>query len=354
MCKRLRTVFFTSVMTFVTLFASHALPGVTQYIPDNSGEYVFYRDSSFKNDTFVGFLFYNESTYAARIYSPANSKSKSMEKNITVYVNVDPSKSNLTLTGEKIDGTVEGNAEYVNYLHDMLYEFAKRRQAVTLSSVEPKIVDEDFNQFGGSVKVKYNSIVPVFNIEEICGIDGKPVFQIVTAGLLSDSGDTSFVEFKGVSGLPKDKKRVFKKDKHSSEVEVNGGNQKLVLDTQWQQSMQNLWLLGDYAILSINEMALPSGITSDHAYDILVRRFCQSTTHSYSVWQQGKVTRTPNNVTIMNVFYQPESENVTRDFKIITKKSDGNFALLTFTVFDSVYQKSRFYFDTILKSYVVE
>ena len=56
----------------------------------------------------------------------------------------------------------------------------------------------------------------------------------------------------------------------------------------------------------------------------------------------------------MNVFYQPESENVTRDFKIITQnKGNGTISLLTLTIFDSVYQKNRSYFTKILESYKV-
>ena len=47
-------------------------------------------------------------------------------------------------------------------------------------------------------------------------------------------------------------------------------------------------------------------------------------------------------------------ENVTRDFKTITKKKDGTYAFVTLTVYDSVYQKNRSYFDAILKSYKTE
>ena len=159
-----KKIFLHAAAMFFLTAASYALPGVVQYIPDTSGEYVFYKDKSFKTETIVGFLYYNESTYAARIYSPANEKAKTTEKDITIYVNVDSSKAGFTMTGEKIDGSVDGNYELVNYLHDMLYEFAKRRQNITLAK-EIKTVDDDFNQFGGAVKIKFNSIVPLFNIE---------------------------------------------------------------------------------------------------------------------------------------------------------------------------------------------
>ena len=171
MKKIIRRIVLSAAALFFATAASHALPCVAQYIPDSSGEYVYYEDKSFKNETFVGFLYFNDTTYAARIYSPASAKAKTLEKDITVYVNVDPSKAGFVLTGEKIEGTVEGNADLVNYLHDMLYELSKRRQREVLENGNSLTVGDDFSQFGGPVKIKYNPLIPIFNIEEICGAD---------------------------------------------------------------------------------------------------------------------------------------------------------------------------------------
>lgn len=351
MNRGFKTVIFAAVMTFVPLLASHAIPGVKQYIPDSSGEYVFYRDNSFRNESYVGFLYYNEETYAVRFYSPANEKNRQLEIDITLYVTVDSSKKGLQLTGERIDGTFQGNMDIINYLHDLLYEFSSRRVMVDIVSADRKTLADDFLQFGGAVSVVYNPFVPLFNIEQIKSSDGKPVFQLETMGYLASSTDTSFSQFKGMNGLPKDKKRVFKK-KPSKDLEAEFNGQKVALDTQWKKSMDNLWLLDDYAILSMNEIAVPDEMkNSEMAFDMLVKRFSLGTNRSYSVWNQSKTVRTIDSVTITNVFFQPDSENVTRDFKVITKRNDGTFVLLTFTIFDSVYQKSRFYFDTILKSY---
>lgn len=352
--KNYKKILVTMLMV-ASLQSLWSLPGIKQYIPDVSGEYVFYRDSSFKTETLVGFLYYNDSTYAARLYSPANAKAKSLEKDIVIYVSVDPDSDHLELTGEKITGTVEGNSDLVNYLHDLLYEFTSRRKNVELGSGELNVVKDDFLQFGGTVYIAYNPLVPVFNIEEICGVDKKPVFKIETAGFLANSGDSSFTDFKGTSILPKDKKRTFKRNKKAEEIEIIGGTQHLTLDSQWKQSMENLWLLGDFALISMNEMPMPDEMkNSPMAFDILLRRFSLGTTQSYSLWSQRRITRNENSIVVMNTFLQSDSNDLTRDFKIITKKQDGNFALVTFTVFDGVYQKNHAYFDSILKSYKVE
>lgn len=77
-----------------------------------------------------------------------------------------------------------------------------------------------------------------------------------TAGHLVSSTDESFSVFKGIEGLPKDKKRIFKKTK-SQETKAEFGGQKIILDTMWKQSMENLWLLEDFAILSMTTMSVP-------------------------------------------------------------------------------------------------
>ena len=101
----MKKTILTLAFTFIASFSAFSLPGTKQYIPDISGEYVYYRDRSFKNESIVGFLFYNESTYAARFYSPADEKNSTSERDITIYVSVNPeSKAGMEFTGEKIQG----------------------------------------------------------------------------------------------------------------------------------------------------------------------------------------------------------------------------------------------------------
>ena len=330
----MKRIILALTFIFIASFSAFSLPGAKQYIPDPSGEYVYYRDRSFKNEAIVGFLFYNESTYAARFYSPADEKNSTPEKDITIYVSVNPeSKAGMEFTGEKIQGaTSEQDTEIINYLHDLFYEFTSRRQKENLDSCKKINSQQDFHQFGGNVSILFNPYVPIFNIEEIKEANGQSIFSMETAGHLVSSTDESFSLFKGIEGLPKDKKRSFKKTK-SQEIAAEFGSQKITLDSMWKQSMENLWILEDFAILSMTTMTVPEE-QKNHAMDTLLRRLCQSTDLSY--------------------FYQPESENVTRDFKIITQnKNNSTISLLTLTIFDSVYQKNRSYFTKILESYKV-
>ena len=62
-----------SIFSVALIFSAAAVPGMVQYIPDFSGEYVYYSDRSFTRTSIVGFLYYNDSTYA---YTPSGSNTK--------------------------------------------------------------------------------------------------------------------------------------------------------------------------------------------------------------------------------------------------------------------------------------
>ncbi|MGN0728160.1 hypothetical protein, partial [Treponema sp.] len=332
----LQKIFIAAIFILAGNFPAFSLPGVKQYIPDTSGEYVYYRDKTFRSAAIVGFLYYSEDTYAARFYSPADAEKKQPAKDITIYVSVNPdSAKGIEFTGEKIHGAVsQEDTDIINYMHDLFYEFTFRRQKAQLVSDQAVIERQDFPQFGGTVDIKFSSFVPIFNIAEIKAADGQNIFSIETSGRLLSSEDKSFALFMGVEGLPKDKKRVLKKVK-AEEQTVEFGSQKITLDTRWKHSMENLWLLEDFAILSMTSVEFPEE-QKKSAMDILLRRVCQSTNLSYSISPQKKITVENDRVTVMNVFYQPESENITRDFKIITQNKDGKISLCTLTLFDSV------------------
>lgn len=332
-----------------------ALPGVDRAIPDFSGEYVYYKDNTFKNESIVGFLYYDEATYAVRYYSPAAAAAKQPEKDITIYFSVNPDKAVLELTGETVVGSSDSadDVDIVNYLHDLFYEFSARRRKAPITDAVKLDVPQDFAQFGGTVTLSFNTRVPIFNLVSIKAVDGSPLFQLETAGLLADSADTSFASFKGVNGLPVDKKRAFSKNRSAKSAALRFEEQSLAADTQWTQSMENLWLLGDSALVSMNVISIPAAFAEHPELfkELLIRKSCQGTTGSYALWQHAQVQEKGKAVTVTNVFYQPENGDVTRDFKVLTDIGGGRYAYLTLTVFDSIYQKNKSYFNKILKSY---
>lgn len=347
--KILKKLFTLSAVCLISV-AAFALPGVRRSIEDFSGEYVYYRDNTFQRPSYIGFIYYNDSTYAARYFAPGDKRKQLSEADITIYLTTDSSADHFEFTGETISGASSSeDTEIINYLHDLLYELDAKRKTTKLysSAVTEK---EDYPQFGGTVSMTYNPFVPVFNLESIRSADGSYLFRLETVGALTSSADMSFEAYKGVEGLPADRKRSFKKAKASA-AKVSFGRQSLTLDSQWKNdSLENMWFLGDYAVLALSE--IPPSEDSNFEY-LLVRKLFQSTEGAYSLWQSRSFTKTVNLMKVSNVFYQPVSGDVTRDFKIITKQSDGSYAYLTLTVFDGVYQDNKAYFTKILDSYKV-
>ncbi len=341
---------FAALVVLTVSEAVFALPGVVPYLPDISGEYVYYRDNSFESESYVGFLYYDESTYAVRYYSPLDEKLNRLEKNIIVYFSVNTQKNLLEFTGEKIEGiVVEEDAEIVNYIHDLFYEFTSRRQHATSDFSKPFVSDQEFFQFGGNVKICFSSYVPIFNIESIEGSSGKRIFDIVTVGCLVSSQDTSFHDFKGNSGI-EDKKRNCK-IKKAKPMNAEFEGMKITLDENWKSDvLPNVYFLGENAVATFNKIASP-GENNDKAQDYLVRKIMQGANHSYVLWQHGKVTADDGRISIMNLSVEPENGNVSRSFVYLKQNEDGSFSHFVLTSFEGVYQKNRKYFNKMLKSY---
>lgn len=323
-----------------------ALPGFKPAVPDVSGEYVYYRDDTFNRVSYAGFLCYDDKNYAARYYAPEDKIQKLPEQSVNLLFSLDPEADHVVMTGEKIlTAVTPEETELVNYLHDMVYELVSRRiKAGTVDSTAgKKNVQQEFMQFGGTVSIVFNYLVPLFNVEQIVRLsDKKQIFSLVTAGTLTSSEDSSFSSFSGFPENYVDTIRDFQIDKNAkSVIYVTNEGKKLLLDSAWQQSMQNLWLLGDAAIISAGTM---------HVSEFTLRKMLESSENAYSDWRRQVLTYSGGEYHIECVFYQPAGGAVTRSFRIIGDekiKTD----LFMLTVYDGVYAKNRAYFDEIVNRY---
>ena len=133
-----KKIFSLFIFVFIISNFIFALPGFKPYLKDVSGDFVFYKDYTFKRESYVGFLMYDEGTYCARYFAPKNEEKPAKEVKILFTVNTD--KDFMELTGEKIiSGRQADDTEVINYLHDMIYELNARR--IKAGSVTPKDVD---------------------------------------------------------------------------------------------------------------------------------------------------------------------------------------------------------------------
>ena len=344
--------------------AAAALPGFTPYIKDVSGEYVYYQDKTFSRESYIGFLYYNDSAYGVRYYAPEDKNAHLAEKSIEILFSIDPAADHVELTGEKIITPITpSDTDLVNYIHDMFYELNSRRIKVgtVLSNDSLYTVDNtfelagmsvpcDFPQFGGSVEIIYDNLVPLFNIKAIVGADGKQLLQTVTTGLLHSSSDKSFSFFRGMPEKFSDRDHSFMCDRKASQkIFTTADRQRIVLDTQWIQSMDNLWLLGNIAILSAVTLPAETGENSVSG-DAVLRKMLQSAEDSYISWRNVSVKKNCGRYSSDSIFYQPESGTVTRTFRVLTPIK-GGFCFFTLTVFNNVYETNHGYFDQIISDY---
>lgn len=343
------------VAMLVSSAALFALPAVTQSVPDFSGQYVYYLDSGFERESYIGILYYDESNYALRYYAPATGKGSKFqpEKNIHILFSVNPESKHLELTGERIiSGITNEDTELVNYIHDFFYEMTSRRQKAGTVS-EQKSIYQQYDQFGGYVTLYFNPLVPVFNLERIDSVEKKTVLQVVCAGQLISSEDQSFAKFAGISEKFSDKTHKFKKDKKAKPVEINfkasenSIGQKAKIDSSWKAAAENFYTLNNVALLTVNEVTSQS----ENKFDILKRRLLLGNEQVYPNWKNQKIEEKNNGTLFSQVSYHAESNSYTYDFKFLRKINSKSAGLYTLTVFAGAYTSNKKYFDEILDSF---
>ncbi len=351
--------FFKKIL-FLSLFAIqfsffYSLPAVSNSIPDFSGQYVYYHDMSFQRESYIGILYYDDSTYAIRYYAPATGKGNSFkpEKIIHILFTVDPEKKDLELTGERILSTIQpDDTDLINYIHDFFYEMTKRRQNVGELS-QPKSDYQDYAQFGGSVTLYFNPLIPVFNLERIESASKKILLQIVTAGQLISGEDQSFAKFAGIEEKFNDKNHKFKKNKKAKPIEINykanenSTELKAKLDTSWNAAAENFYTLENLAVFTVNEVTSPM----ENQIPLLKRRLLLGNELVYPNWKSQKIETKANGTLFTQVSYHSETDSYTYDFKYLHEIDSKTVGLFTLTVFAGAYESNKKYFNAILASF---
>lgn len=369
-----KKIFSSFIFVFIISNFIFALPGFKPYLKDVSGDFVFYKDYTFKRESYVGFLMYDEGTYCARYFAPKNAEKPAKEVKILFTVNTD--KDFMELTGEKIiSGREADDTEVINYLHDMIYELNARR--IKAGSVAPKDVDfsdddvpflrqgkivaDEFMQFGGDVKVVYDYVVPLFNVKAVYDYSGDAKFEVATIGRLTSSDDNSFDDFAGFAELENFGKDAKKKSVAAKKIKVSKKDvvvnktedgQVIALDSGWARSMDNLWMRGNDAVISAIKVSKDFGMEEELQADLgfMLKQFLINASGVYRDWKSLFVDFDDEDIKFQSLVYQPGK--VTRNFIIIESEDEADdCAIMTLSVFENVYKKNSKYFNEILDSY---
>jgi len=351
------------ILSFIFIPA-FALPGFSPYLPDNSGDYVFYRDDSFERESYIGFLAYDDETYQLRYFAPTDKVNYLPEKNIQILFTVNPDKPYLELTGEKIMTTITPNSDdvdIVNYMHDLFYELTSRRNKADPVSPETEgyvsdktfmenglRINTDYAQFGGNVTMVYDVLVPLFNLKKITDAQGNDILSLVTFGTLASSVDSSFDDFNGKTTKLIVKEKGAQIDRNAQSIDYTYSGKKIKLDTNWSQTMENLWLLGDSALVSAS--IIPFYEQMKDRYDLFViRRLLMSSADSFVDVQGIQIKKEAVGYTITCNIYQPKTDNTVKNVKVLRRKQNNTFNLMLVTVFQKDYLANKKYFDNIIE-----
>ncbi len=335
-----------------SLFAAlYAMPGFDSYIPDQSGEYVYYKDNTFNRESYVGILFYNESTFQIRYYAPQDKVALLPEKDLSILLTINPDLPYWQMTGERMPTTIMPGTEdvdLVNYMHDLLYEFSAHRIKAEIVESREMPLAQEYEQFGGSVTIVYDCTIPMFNIRDILDVDGNAQLKCITTGRLQNNGDSSFDDFKGApdattAATANGKKAKAKKEK-ATKCTFEG--QSLTLDETWEQKMENLWVLGNDAVASLGSLpAYNEDKNLNECY--ILRRLLEN-----SDYRSINIKKEKNRIILSTENCRPEGENRIISVKILTAKKDSNdFDCFSLTVFKNAWSDNFSYYQKIIKSY---
>lgn len=340
---------FLSVLTFLLVQAAcvFALPGISQYVEDQSGDFVFYQDFTFTEKTYIGFLTYGDGTYAIRYYKPKAGSSE--ERDITLFITVDETKTHMEMTGETIEGAYKNeDVDIINYLHDLMYEFNACRQQASINSGEVIKANANIEQLGGNISISYKASIPLFNIQSVQKADGTMLLNALITGQLDSNNDETFKTFKGLPTFS-DKKHSFKLNKKAQKAKVAYDKCIITLDENWLQGAENMFFLGDNAFLSMTPGKVDEA-SYDKALVLLEKMFYKSSETSGIVPLKNAVkTKSGTTTKFTTLHYDAQEKEIIRTFNILGKTKNG-IAMYTLGVYDSTYTSNAAYFDSIMNS----
>ncbi|MBQ5780581.1 MAG: hypothetical protein IIW10_01355 [Spirochaetaceae bacterium] len=344
----------TLALFFLFSFSSpfFSLTNLKERIPTQSGEYVYYRDYSFTNETYVGIILFNSTTVSLRYFSPDVAEGA---KDIELFVTLKEDAKGIEIAGERFRNPLNpADSPKANYLHTFLYDVFELRQSVNSRITENTLRHAaTMEAFGGEVTVIFDSFVPIFNLRRILASGGKSVLELVAMGQVLDENDPSFSAFKGIN-LPKAPKGT-KLDSKPAEQKVDGGFFTLSLPQDWvaNPGLPNCWLLGNDGVINVDYITgdMPNDYTPFEFFcRLMLRNDMESSTDLSKILMRKDGTSL---FLVQDRMLLPDGK-LTRNFTSIRKIDKSTFAIMNCVILASTYEANSEYFDGIVNSFKVK
>ena len=352
----MKKFFLTFTILFCVAVSAFTLPGFTPFVPDTSGEYVYYRDYSFTRESYIGLLNYDDTSYQLRYYAPASRETVQPEKSIALLFSVNPESDFFDMTGEKIISEIDpygDDVDILNYMHDILYELSSRRIKCDQLAAQEVNESYEYEQFGGRVTICYDSLIPLFNIKTIKDQNSTLLFSCVTFGRIINAQDTSFEDFKGLLTAKPYHAPTVKKVKGKAKKFSTQDGQTITLDSNWEQKMDNLWMYGDEASISI--ATIPTYFEENDLNNLFIlRRVIESTGGSYTDFENLELIKNEKQklTKILAKVSQPEDNQLVYVIKEITGDANSKVhSYISLAAYEDSYLQKSSYYTKLLKSF---
>ena len=309
-----------------------------------SGDYVIYRDYSWKAPTWVGFLYYNDETYGAfiRTDSPENPHT------VSILFSTQVEKGRLVLTGQQIISSITPDDTFgVNYLMELLpklYEL-KTFPRAGKAPFGTTAVRKQMEEFGGAVTLDFQSFVPLFHLKAITGAKKETVLELVEIGSINGNGESVFYGYSPTE--PQQNTNIFTVDKAAKKETVTLSGVRLHLDSQWKKIADNSFLCGDTAFLTVSTVTIPpaeNGIPLS-VPERLLRLLTASSPYAKTLLPYTTIEGKPTSFTLKQSVYDVESKKISKDIKRCIKNKDGSFTIVSLTVNSHAYSAEQAYFN---------
>ena len=222
--------------------------------------------------------------------------------------------------------------------------YAWKSQKLTESLViktGSKTVDEE--QFGGESEVKFQSYIPLFHVKEILDSNKEKAFELVEMGKIKD--EKTFFDFKPLEDAKPLESKFALNSKAKKETKTVDGV-KLSLDSQWKQIADNTFLMGNEAFLNVNTIDLKTRPDiKGKEEDFLIKYFSSSGKASKILAKNTDIKGTKQKFKIINSVYDLETKSIKHDIKLVIKRENSKYTVVSLTVDKSSYQKYKDYFD---------
>lgn len=330
---------------FIPAFLFAAQKPTTESVQGTfSGDYVIYRDYSWKVPTWIGFLYYNDETYGAfiRTDDPENPRTVSILFSGTIE------KGKLSLTGQQIISSITRDDTFgVNYLMDLLpklYEL-KTFPRAGKSPFGTATVRKQMEEFGGDVTLNFQSFVPLFHLKALTGAKKETVLELIEIGSINGNGESVFYGYSPAE--PKQDENTFSLDKTAKKETINVSGISLHLDSQWTKIADNSFLCGNTAFLTVSTVNLPPAESGNQlsASERLIRLLTASSPYVKTLLPYTIAEGTPSAFTLTQSVYDIESKKISKDIKRCIKNKDGSFTIISLTVNSYAYSAAQAYFN---------